>query len=455
MFSPQTYLPIINSLLLYFQSSSTWHVIDVVSIILVFFYTFLVFVGDREDNNFFVVGNTGEGNVTLAVITTLFLTARFVSLLRGFDRTGWLVAVLMQNFLDVRGFIVVIVSILFGFTIAFRLLFANVQGQCMVELDDTNTMTNDCDEDPFGTLGKSLLSTFELTILGSYEPSMMYRASDAVLAIIVFVIAVTVVMVVALNALIAVLGDSFSRVQENVTANRRRERAELIVEYLSMMPDWQRKKIEESNQYFHALLASDGHGDLLVLKDDWQGGLNGLKREITELTISNNQMTQQAVNLLREELKDEVAIMIKNEVGVMLNEIFMEVKQISKIQRSGHSPPSKEILSAMKQIPTKFKNTPKKNFAPFDGMRKTFLRQLPTIDPTSPRNELNETSNNAVQNESQSQDNLVQNESQSQDNLVQNESQSQDNQVEGQMTNNNAAEAKESGSIEEAHKFEI
>ena len=232
-----------------------------------------------------MVQNSGKGNVALAVVTTLFLTARFVSLLRGFDRTGWLVAVLIQNFLDVRGFIVVILSILLGFTIAFRLLFSGVRGECMAVLDeDSNELENDCDEDPFGNVGTSLLSTFELTILGSYDKAIIYESNEVLLSAFVFVIAVTVVLVVALNALIAVLGDSFSRVQENVTANRRRERAELIVEYLSMMPARQRKKIELQNQYFHALLASDGHGDLLILKDDWQGGLNALKRELTDLT---------------------------------------------------------------------------------------------------------------------------------------------------------------------------
>jgi F0F1-type ATP synthase membrane subunit b/b' len=339
----------------------------------------LVFVNDREDGSFLLVANSGKGNVPLGVVTTLFLTVRFISLLRGFDRTGWLVAVLTQNFLDVRGFIVVIVSILFGFTIAFRLLFANVEGECIVVMDDANAMSNECDEDPFGSLATALLSTFELTILGSYESSMIFDSNDILLASIIFVIAVTVVLVVALNALIAVLGDSFSRVQENVTANRRRERAELIVEYLSMMPRWQRKRIENNNQYFHVLLASDGHGDLLLHKDDWQGGINALKRELTELTETNNQMTQQAIAQLREELKEEVTLMMRNEVGAVLNEIFLEVKEISKSQRTGLLPPSKKVLTAVQLLQNNF--TPnegiQKNFAPFDGIKRTFLRPLP------------------------------------------------------------------------------
>jgi F0F1-type ATP synthase membrane subunit b/b' len=346
-----------------------------------------------EDNTLLLIQNTGKGSVTLAVITTLFITARFISLLRGFDRTGWLVAVLIQNFLDVRGFIVVIVSILFGFTVAFRLLFAGVEGECIVNLDESNVLHNECDDPSFGTLGRSLLSTFELTILGSYEPTLMFESNQMILSSVVFVIAVTVILVVALNALIAVLSDSFSRVQENVTANRRRERAELIVAYLSMMPSRQRKKIEKNNQYFHALLASDGHGDLLMHKDDWQGGLNALKRELTEMADSNNQITHRELTRLREELRDEVANMMKNEIGLMLNDIFMEVKEISKSQRTGQLPTSKKVLNAVQLM--------QRNFAPldgihrpFDGIRRKLLRPLPIINKRNHQENIVQSENN-------------------------------------------------------------
>ncbi len=369
-------------------------------------YTILVFISDVEDNSFFSISNSGKGNVTLAVLTTLVLTAKFVSLLRGFDRTGWLVAVLTQNFLDVRGFIIVIVCILFGFTIAFRLLFARVSGECVVELDESSNLTSNCDVDPFGSLGKSLLSTFELTILGSYESSFIYDSDGIILSAVVFVISVTVVLVIALNALIAVLGDSFSRVQENVTANRRRERAELIVEYLSMMPTSQRKKIELNNQYFHALLASDGHGDLLVHKDDWQGGLNALKRELTELTEANNEMTNQTINQLREELKEEISIMMRNEVGIVLNDIFMEVKEISKAQRSGQLPPSKKVFNAVQVMQKSYGI--QKNFAPFDGIKKTLLKPLPLPSlPSRQRGEGDMNNQNGPLNNEQQEDHEI------------------------------------------------
>jgi hypothetical protein len=66
-----------------------------------------------------------------------------------------------------------------------------------------------------------------MTILGSYEPSLLYDSQFSILSILTFVLAVTCVLVVALNALISLLADSYARVQENATANRRREKAEV------------------------------------------------------------------------------------------------------------------------------------------------------------------------------------------------------------------------------------
>ena len=234
-------------------------------------------------------------------------------------------------------------AILLGFTVAFRLLFANVQGDCKLELanDSLNSNNNNnnsalqsvCDEDSFGNLARSLLSTFELTILGSYDNQILYESQEVFLAAFTFIAAITVVLVVALNALIAILGDSFSRVQENVTANRRRERAELIVEYLSIMPINQRRRLEQNTQYFHALLESDGHGDLQLSNEDWQGGLNALKRELVEVNESNYKRTQHRISQMRSELTEEIGIMIENEVSSVLNDIFLELKGISSLQQ--------------------------------------------------------------------------------------------------------------------------
>lgn len=338
------------------------------SIILVYIYSILVLVHDSLDESFiFVSSSGGSGNVPLAVATSLLLTIKFVSVLRGFETTGYLVAVLVQNFLDVRGFVIVILSILMGFTVIFRLLLADVPGECKVLIEDENVLSNDCDSSPFGTLPRSILSTFELTIMGSYENGILYDAKETILVSITFVIAVTVILVVALNALIAVLGDSFSRVQENVVATRQRERAELCVEYLSMMTNKQRKRIEDNNKFFHALLASDGHGDLLQQRDDWQGGFNALKKELTEITETNNSATQRSIDQLRSELAEEFSTMLQNEVTSVLNNVFMEMKELSKFRQASMRT-RKAANAAAQSAQIMGVRTP------FDGIRKNLQR---------------------------------------------------------------------------------
>ena len=216
-----------------------------------------------------LVNFEGVGNISavMAVVTTLFLTLKLIAYLRGFDMTGklksmlrlcihlccklsleffasyvmiitaqgWLVSVLIQNIVDMRGFIIIMLAILIGFTTIFRLVFSNVKG-CAVTFSDTDQLIEECDNDQFSSFLRSLLSTFELTILGTYEPSLLTDSKYPEIAVTIFVLAVIIILVIALNTLIAILGDSFSRVQENSTANRRKERAELIVEYFSMMP---------------------------------------------------------------------------------------------------------------------------------------------------------------------------------------------------------------------------
>jgi WD40 repeat protein len=302
---------------------SLWNWVDASSIVLVYAYTIPT-----------MVRGVGMGNVPLAVVTTLLLTIKLLSYLRGFDGTGWLISVLVQNFTDVQGFMVVLLAILFGFTASFRFLLGNVPGSCTISLDDGDQFEQTCDLDPFDSIGRSFLSTFELTILGSYDQSVLSGSDYSFLSILTFLVAVLCVLVVTLNALIAVLSDSYARVQENAVANRRKERAELVVEYLSILPTRYRRKIEEQTQYFHALLEADEDGDLLINKDDWEGGLNALKKDLEDLNEEANEMNRHALEELRAELNDDIGS-FRREVVSMLENLSEELKQIKEVQSQG------------------------------------------------------------------------------------------------------------------------
>jgi len=347
-----------------------WNVLDLGSIILVYSYIILV--------NFEGVGNI---SAVMAVVTTLFLTLKLIAYLRGFDMTGWLVSVLIQNIVDMRGFIIIMLAILIGFTTIFRLVFSNVKG-CAVTFSDTDQLIEECDNDQFSSFLRSLLSTFELTILGTYEPSLLTDSKYPEIAVTIFVLAVIIILVIALNTLIAILGDSFSRVQENSTANRRRERAELIVEYFSMMPAFQRDRIEKKTKYIHALLETDADGDLLIQKDDWHGGLNSLKRDLIDINLINNEAAQHSIESLRTDLTHEINS-LKFDVTLILNEISVELKEMTKTQQDGgitiNNKNVKDAVKAVRGIG--------RNLTPFGNGR---LQLLPGFIKKARRSEANE-----------------------------------------------------------------
>ena len=75
----------------------------------------------------------------LVVAAMLFFTLKCIGYLRGFESTGWLVTVLIQNIFDVQGFLALIVLFLFGFAIALRALWGT-------EYEETDDDKYDDDE---------------------------------------------------------------------------------------------------------------------------------------------------------------------------------------------------------------------------------------------------------------------------------------------------------------------
>ena len=258
---------------------------------------------------------SNDAHIPLGVLTTIALTVKFLSYLRGFGDTGWLISVLIANFNDVRGFLIILFSILMGFAVSFRSIYA-----------DTGDIA-------FSSLRRSFLSTFELTITGSYEPELLFSAKYSALAVVLFILAITCVLVVALNALISILADSFARVQEKAVANRRRELASLIVEYMMLLPPWKRHMIETKTKWFHTLLEVDADGDLLVKTSDWKGGLNALRRDIEQLSEENAVASQRSSQAIKNEIQNEIQ-KLRRELVLILEDVAEDVSVLKKRQSS-------------------------------------------------------------------------------------------------------------------------
>jgi WD40 repeat protein len=300
---------------------SLWNTIDISSIVCVYIYAL----------NVLLPGFIPSAKVPLAVITTLLLTAKVLAYLRGFGDTGWLISVLIANFRDVRGFLIILFVILVGFSVSFRALFG------------------DSDDDAFGSLRRSLLSTFQLTLTSEYDATTISDAENQVLAVATFVLAVTVVLVVALNALISILADSYARVQQNAVANRRKEVAALIVEYMSLLTPRKRNEIEHKTKWFHKLLEVDADGSLQIQKDDWEGGLNALRNDIKDMTESNRDATQKAISEMKEEFDSELS-RFKKDVLSILEGMNDDVKYLRRAQAKGIKLDGRNVVKAVQVV---------------------------------------------------------------------------------------------------------
>jgi hypothetical protein len=108
-----------------------------------------------------------EWLVIVNACTAFLFTIKLLSYMRGFDSTGWLITVLTQNVVDVKGFFVLMAIILGGFTVIFKILLREVEGGCKLQLplDDVSVVAEDCDIHPFTLYGLAAFNVFNMGIM--------------------------------------------------------------------------------------------------------------------------------------------------------------------------------------------------------------------------------------------------------------------------------------------------
>jgi hypothetical protein len=165
----------------YFRSM--WNLIDGLALLSVYIYVGITLASNR------LPALAETALLWIAVFGTLCLTLKFMSYLRGFPFTSWLIAVLKQNFTDVKGFAVVMFVILVGFTTAFRLVFNSNEQIC-------ESGQASCSS-PFSSPLVAFFTTFQLSLLSVYDSRIIQ--DDQLLVYLIFFLSVTVVTIVSLN----------------------------------------------------------------------------------------------------------------------------------------------------------------------------------------------------------------------------------------------------------------
>ncbi|GMH80806.1 hypothetical protein TL16_g08704 [Triparma laevis f. inornata] len=246
---------------------------------------------------------TPKVEVIFCCFATFTLTFKSTSYLRGFGETGWLVKVLYQNAYDMLPFMLIMFMLTAGFSVIFRVSLHELKvGDCGVETvgeDDAMPEEWSCQAAPYSSLHRSYANVFHMAILGDFDTGLFDDVTHTEISYFMFYMMMIYIFVVCLNALIALLGESYGDIQANANANIRKERANLIVEHLLVMPEKERQRIElESRNLDKYVDKKDwllGNGRIFETdKEEATEAIEQLRGEVTELKgllerVLNNQ----------------------------------------------------------------------------------------------------------------------------------------------------------------------
>jgi len=163
-------------------------------------------------------------------VESLLLWSRMLFYARPFDHTGPLVVTVAAIVHEIFYFLILALSVMFGFALAFCVLYRHVEpteddasNANMFNHDDahhTEAGNHDEEEDStsmheaFGTFRRSFFTVFRYTF-GDLEMDVLYNAPEPVTALILFVLYVIIIAIILLNVLIALMSDRFARIFKN------------------------------------------------------------------------------------------------------------------------------------------------------------------------------------------------------------------------------------------------
>jgi len=142
--------------------------------------------------------------------------------------------------------------------------------------------------------------------------------------------------VVALNALIAILGDSFDRVQDSSIYEKRLAKLNMSIEYLDALTTRERTTVTESSRYFLKVIFKDDvkyvHDDeksgAVQFNDDsdeWQGRIKTIIAKVSTLEdkLGNIEKSQEQMK----KSQDDKLEKITSELSAKLDTIIASLQQ--------------------------------------------------------------------------------------------------------------------------------
>ncbi|OMJ65815.1 hypothetical protein SteCoe_37577 [Stentor coeruleus] len=224
-------------------AKDVWNFIDLLRILLS--YVFLVYQ------------NNGRGSVIMDQALTILYWARAVTYFRIFDKTRYLIRMIIETFIDVIPFLLIFFTATFTFTLLFYI-----------------TKSSD-------SLAQTFVDTYKLNFndFSGILDENWERGNLSAIFWAIFFIASIINPIVLLNMLIAIMSDTYDRVQEDQVVADCKEMAVMMMQAEAML-FWRRGYGKRSY-----LQRCDYVRHLTSETTEWMGKIRAIKKSIARLNL--------------------------------------------------------------------------------------------------------------------------------------------------------------------------
>ena len=190
---------------------------------------------------------------------TLYYMQPFVS-------TGPLVRMVLAILRDMRHFLLILAVAIVAAWSCFRLLLLETEGSTAVDM--------------LGDPANGLFLIFNLMVLNSFELDV-FTGPYVVLVRLVFVVSMIVVPVVLLNLLIALMSDSYERIQDQSDLELQLLQAKTILKIEEFLPLGEKTNEDNFPRWLHVLVPAGQGSGKGASGMRWQGVLSDIKQKIS------------------------------------------------------------------------------------------------------------------------------------------------------------------------------
>eukprot|EP00210_Caulerpa_lentillifera_P009188 g8760.t1 len=243
---------------LYYWLKSGWNLIEMLS------YINVVIIIPLAEFKLLNGGKRASILSALVAVGSLLFWSRVLFYARPFRRTGPLVVTVSAIVKEIFYFLILTLTIMFGFSLAFHVLYRHV-GNSSTNRDEScesynQTTTNDTDDQhdsmrkAFGTFPRSFFTVFGYTF-GEFDLEILYNAPNPFTALLLFVLYVVLIAVILLNMLIALMSEKFTRMHKDKEKRYIEAKARAIDDIDTMLSSERKKKLSnEIKEYLHIII---------------------------------------------------------------------------------------------------------------------------------------------------------------------------------------------------------